>query len=179
MGNSNQSNLENVERIRDKRGWSGYFGVEGKQHVLLRLCTSTPMKTARIRGGGGQHTCPPDHDLPNTAVRRNFVGGGGKFFNNNVEHCKQILRTKIERFGAYLGYFFHLNDYETKIHYFKNFGGGGTRAPAPPPPLRTAMLPKKNPVPYILSPLHHIPSPILSTPMDTTLSLQGKVTMLH
>ena len=66
MGNSNQSNLENVERIRDKRGWSGYFGVEGKQHVLLRLCTSTPMKTARIRGGG-QHTCPPDHDL----------GGGG------------------------------------------------------------------------------------------------------
>ena len=57
-------------------------------------------------GGGGQHTCPPDHDLPNTAVRRNFVGGGGKFLNNNVEHCKQILRTKIERFGAYLGYFF-------------------------------------------------------------------------
>ena len=105
MGNSNQSNLENVERIRDKRGWSGYFGVEGKQHVLLRLSTSTPMKTARIRGGG-QHTCPPDHDLPNTAVRRNFVGeGGGGFFYNNVEHCKQIFRTKIERFGAYLGYF--------------------------------------------------------------------------
>ena len=31
--------------------------------------------------GGGQHTCPPDHDLPNTAVRtQKFCGGRGEFF---------------------------------------------------------------------------------------------------
>ena len=69
-----------------------------------------------------------------------------------------------------------------KYIILKNFGGGGggggTRAPAPPPPAYGHAA-QKNPVPYILSPLHHIPSPILSTPMDTTLSLQGKVTMLH
>ena len=173
MGNSNQSNLENVERIRDKRGWSGYFGVEGKQHVLLGLCTSTPMKTARIRGG--QHTCPPDHDLPNTAVRRNFVGGGGFFFIIMWNTANKFLELKLRDLVHIWG-IFHLNDYETKIHCFKNFGG--TRAPAPPPPAYGHAA-QKNPVPYILSPLHHIPSPILSTPMDTTLSLQGKVTMLH
>ena len=105
--------------------------------------------------GGGVHTCPPDHDLPNTAVRRNVVGGGGKFFNNNVEHCKQILRTKIERFGAYLGYFFHLNDYETKIHYFKNFGGDTCPCPPPPPPCVRPCCPKKSCTLHFISPAPH------------------------
>ena len=105
-------------------------------------------------GGGGSILGPPDHDLPNTARTQKFCGGeGGNFLIIMWNTAKQILRTKIERFGAYLGYFFHLNDYETKIHYFKNFGGGGggTRAPAPPP-LRTAMLPKK-----ILYPTFYLP----------------------
>ena len=66
-----------------------------------------------------------------------------------------------------------------KYIVLKISGGGGTRAPAPPPPPAYGHAAQKNLVPYILSPLHHIPSPILSTPMDTTLSLQGKVTMLH
>ena len=106
MGNSNQSNLENVERIRDKRGWSGYFGVEGKQHVLLRLCTSTPMKTARIRGGGGAaYLSSWPRSAQHGRTQKFCGGGGGGIFYNNVEHCKQIFRTKIERFGAYLGYF--------------------------------------------------------------------------
>ena len=129
------------------------FRSGGQTTCIAKIMHKHTHEDSKNKGGGGQHTCPPDHDLPNTAVRRNFVGGGGKFFNNNVEHCKQILRTKIERFGAYLGYFFHLNDYETKIHYFKNFGGGGDTCPCPPPPpLRTAMLPKK-----ILYPTFYLP----------------------
>ena len=162
MGNSNQSNLENVERIRDKRGWSGYFGVEGKQHVLLRLCTSTPMKTARIRGGGGSILVLLTTICPTRPYAEILWGEGGKFFNNNVEHCKQILRTKIERFGAYLGYFFHLNDYETKIHYFKNFGGGGgggggghVPLPPPPPPCVRPCCPKKSCTLHFISPAPH------------------------
>ena len=81
MGNSNQSNLENVERIRDKRGWSGYFGVEGQTTCIAKIMHKHTHEDSKNKGGGGgQHTCPPDHDLPNTAVRRNFVGGGGEFF---------------------------------------------------------------------------------------------------
>ena len=131
------------------------FRSGGQTTCIAKIMHKHTHEDSKNKGGGGQHTCPPDHDLPNTAVRRNFVGGGGKFFNNNVEHCKQILRTKIERFGAYLGYFFHLNDYETKIHYFKNFGGGGTRAPAPPPPCVRPCCPKKSCTLHFISPAPH------------------------
>ena len=155
MGNSNQSNLENVERIRDKRGWSGYFGVEGKQHVLLRLCTSTPMKTARIRGGGGSILVLLTTICPTRPYAEILWGeGGGGFFIIMWNTAKKNLELKLRDLVHIWG-IFHLNDYETKIHCFTNFGGGGARAPAPPPPLRTAMLPKKSCTLHFISPAPH------------------------
>ena len=147
------------------------FRSGGQTTCIAKIMHKHTHEDSKNKGGGAAYLSSWPRSAQHGRTQK-FCGGRGKFFNNNVEHCKQILRTKIERFGAYLGYFFHLNDYETKIHYFKNFGGDTVPLP-PPPPCVLAMLP------YILSPLHHIPSPILSTPMDTTLSLQGKVTMLH
>ena len=157
MGNSNQSNLENVERIRDKRGWSGYFGVEGKQHVLLRLCTSTPMKTARIRGGAAYLSSWPRSAQHGRTQK--FPGGRGEIVLILMWNTANIfLELKLRDLVHIRGYFFHLNDYETKIHYFKNFGGGGgggTRAPAPPPPCVRPCCPKKSCTLHFISPAPH------------------------
>ena len=53
---------------------------------------------------------------------------------------------------------FHLNDYQTKTHCLKHFRGA--RAPA----LAYGHAAQQSPVPYILSPLHHLPSSHLVDP---------------
>ena len=127
------------------------FRSGGQTTCIARIMHKHTHEDSKNKGGGGgQHTCPPDHDLPNTAVRRNFVGGGGIFFIIMWNTANKFLELKLRDLVHIWG-IFHLNDYETKIHCFKNFGG--TRAPAPPPPpLRTAMLPKK-----ILYPTFYLP----------------------
>ena len=150
MGNSNQSNLENVERIRDKRGWSGYFGVEGNTTCIAKIMHKYTHQDSKNKGGGGSILDPPDHDLPNTAVRRNFVGEVGQFLIIMWNTANKFLELKLRDLVHIWGINFHLNDYETKIHYFKNFGGG-TRAPAPPPCVRPCC-PRK-----ILYPTFYLP----------------------
>ena len=56
MDNSNQSNLGNVGRIRDKGRWSGYFGVETNEYELSRYAQAHPgreRERKRERGGRG------------------------------------------------------------------------------------------------------------------------------
>ena len=79
MGNSNQSNLENVERIRDKRGWSGYFGVEGKQHVLPKIMHKHTHEDSKNKGGGAAYLSSWPRSAQHGRTQK-FCGGRGEIF---------------------------------------------------------------------------------------------------
>ena len=90
---------------------------------------------SKNKGGGGSILVLLTTICPTRPYAEILWGrGGGGFFIIMWNTANKFLELKLRDLVHIWG-IFHLNDYETKIHCFQNFGGGGGgTCPCPPPP---------------------------------------------